>query len=1017
MTQKFVEVSSATATDRLAGVENAMCHLSDGTCVYLLTNGGTTWTLEHSGADHATPTTIITLGSPFAFNSNIGSIITVLCDSLDNLYVLGRSTTNANLTVQAFTKGSGYTWTAQTALSQARGVGGANPISAISGVWCNTGGGTGSKGHIVLVMTTAATNVSYVVGDAGVALAGTGTFKVTGGSPIFISSTPVGTGVCPDLSPDGFGATSGLGIGDGSSTTTPTIGAWGINSSGVLTTNTNIGSLTTGIQNNAGKLRLHRYGSNGWAAFVRSTTSTRYMIARYSATAQLTAPVDSGIPTHFIGNGGTAAYDSFLDPVTATKVWVIEDPAGSAQHYRLGCSVGSGVVWDAAMVADDSISNNIGSGGSIRAVKEPRGTPVDWQAFVQTAASNYALDGDYSSFFTAPNAPTLTAPSSGSYVDVSGGVIFTGTYNSTDGQSQNFYALRQKIGAGAYSYWRASDSTWQSTIQWNAITTAPGASFSISTTGLTNGNTYAFSIASEEVGANFQGPFATDQTFFAAVGPTVVVNTPSGTITSSSSLTTWTPTVVGAEIVWRVVIYSAVQYGAGGFVPGSGPNVWDSGVISNANTSVMTGTVLLNGIAYRAYMQITQTGGQTSVWAFSGFTVVFNSPAQPLLTGSYDSVNARSILNVQAFDNLLSQNQASLETDTTGWAATANCAIAQSATFAKDGSFSLRMTSTAAGDMVANTPTNTSGVAVLPNTVYTAMANFRSAVSVRSCLVQIDWYQASGAPSAIRSTDNSATVNDATGAWQSGMGVSLTVTSPSDAAFAAIVIYALAIGGASEVHYVDCIGIGPGTLTQWTRGGLVGSSTALIESSDDGVTWKTVRGANAVAVPSPSETVIAYDYEVLPLQVRNYRATIQSSGPISSGPSALLPLTSTGKVWWLKDPLNPANNVKLSLPSKTEPQSAVAEQIASFRPLGRSTVVVLADAVTKVPRMGGFTCQTLTQANYLLLLQIISLQKTLLLQDAYGEQFYVRLIGRSITGPRGGRIREFQLTYYEVDIP
>jgi hypothetical protein len=151
--------------------------------------------------------------------------------------------------------------------------------------------------------------------------------------------------------------------------------------------------------------------------------------------------------------------------------------------------------------------------------------------------------------------------------------------------------------------------------------------------------------------------------------------------------------------------------------------------------------------------------------------------------------------------NLLTANQASLETDTTGWTGNINCTISRTTAVALVGVASLQMSSTAAGTMTAITPTGASGVAVSPDAVYTASASFRTAVTSRSCDVRISWYTSAGA---FISTDSATPITDATGSWTQCV---VSAVSPSNAAFAAIDVRVLSTGAGSEVHYVDDIGL------------------------------------------------------------------------------------------------------------------------------------------------------------------------------------------------------------------
>lgn len=160
--------------------------------------------------------------------------------------------------------------------------------------------------------------------------------------------------------------------------------------------------------------------------------------------------------------------------------------------------------------------------------------------------------------------------------------------------------------------------------------------------------------------------------------------------------------------------------------------------------------------------------------------------------------------------NILSVNQASLETGTTGWAATLNCAVAQSAAQAFDGTKSLSLTSTAAGRMDAATPSGTSGFAVVPGDQFTASAYFRAAVTARNVHVYIFWFQSGGAASS-HPNDGFAGA-DITSGWTQVTG---TVNAPGDAAFAQVVVSIDTTGAGAEVHYVDAIGFTHGSNTNW----------------------------------------------------------------------------------------------------------------------------------------------------------------------------------------------------------
>jgi hypothetical protein len=111
-----------------------------------------------------------------------------------------------------------------------------------------------------------------------------------------------------------------------------------------------------------------------------------------------------------------------------------------------------------------------------------------------------------------------------------------------------------------------------------------------------------------------------------ATQPTVTVSAPTGTLT-----TTNTPTVQwsymagsdgGPQAKWRVRVFSAAQYGAGGFDPATSPATYDSGDAAGSNAAFVLPP--LPNATYRAYVRGSQTINGFDHWsnyAFSGFTV------------------------------------------------------------------------------------------------------------------------------------------------------------------------------------------------------------------------------------------------------------------------------------------------------------------------------------------------------------------------------------------------------------
>jgi hypothetical protein len=524
---------------------------------------------------------------------------------------------------------------------------------------------------------------------------------------------------------------------------------------------------------------------------------------------------------------------------------------------------------------------------------------------------------------SAPSSPTLTSPANASYQDVSSGQVFTMTYNSTDGSNQNAYALRIKVSGGSYNYWNAGTSALQSSIVWNAITTTPSRSWSVTSpnTAISNAHVYNWSAASQESISNLQGSFASDFTFTAQATPSVVVNAPTGNVATNSPTVTWTDTLPGGSS--QVDYQIEVESGSYGTIPGSGVSAWNSGVVSSAVNSVQVGVALTSTVTYRAFVQVTETGGQVSAWAYTTFTVTVDPPATPTITATptNDPVTGapRVTLTIQGNDNGLTAIQSSCEGgSTTGWAAGTNTTIAASSTWSQDGSFSLALTATAGGAVSATTPTGTSGVAVVAGQTVRAMAYFHSPTTARVCSVAIAFYNAAGA---LLSTSTSTTVNSTTTGVGTGAQAFISMTAPANAVFATLILNGAALG-ASEVLNADSMLVAPGSSTTWTIGGFVGTTTISILRSDG----QYVRGAGwegMMSLPT-NQQLTMYDVEAAPATPYTYTATVTAvvgGLTLTSGASAVSAsvTTNANNLAWLLDPTNPSNAVGFTMAQNLQP--------------------------------------------------------------------------------------------------
>lgn len=288
------------------------------------------------------------------------------------------------------------------------------------------------------------------------------------------------------------------------------------------------------------------------------------------------------------------------------------------------------------------------------------------------------------------------------------------------------------------------------------------------------------------------------------------------------------------------------------------------------------------------------------------------------------SVNYASAAPVPAVNLLANPNSESLVALTQ----VSNNTSSRSTTFARTGSASTRMSSTASGNMTSRT--NVADRApVSPGQAYVAQAWVRAGSSTRSMKIDIEWFTAAGA--SISASTGSATTNTTAFAQRTAAG-----TAPATAAFAGILVTVTSTGAASELHYVDDMQIERGgSATTYLDGSVAGSAwTGTANASISyrpQYRWVTVkradgtavRGADMVLAPNGVHSKLI-DHEA-PLGVAVvYTATFSNGIASVTSTTATATITGQTAVTWLKSLRYPALSVVIDVASAPDWSSDIA---------------------------------------------------------------------------------------------
>lgn len=389
------------------------------------------------------------------------------------------------------------------------------------------------------------------------------------------------------------------------------------------------------------------------------------------------------------------------------------------------------------------------------------------------------------------------------------GTTITGTHSDADGDPLATWAIRFTAN-GVHSWWKHSTLTLQTTEIYNTYLNplTPGQ-FVIAAADLagklSEGTVYQVA-ASTTDSQGLAGPYTTTPLVInCGATPVVTPTGPAGPIASSEATLTWntsSPTskfrvraipATGATIdSGEVAATNATAYTVRGLQPGTYTpevTVWDNTTGGGIASLATTGTPFVvdftepNPVrdlvtvadAALAAVKVRFSRDWISTASFSRASVAYLSDGTQVASGAprYDTVGgAQGIWIEEATTNLLTANQASVETDTTGFSTVSSFQINSGATITRvttekwHGTASLRVQTPGA---TASEGVETNAISANANTAYTASVWMKAPVGVALQLVFRDFTNGLGAPA----------VNiNGTGSWER---YSTTVTTGASA--------------------------------------------------------------------------------------------------------------------------------------------------------------------------------------------------------------------------------------------
>ena len=515
----------------------------------------------------------------------------------------------------------------------------------------------------------------------------------------------------------------------------------------------------------------------------------------------------------------------------ANAGWILEYNAGTPRIELSNADRSKYLQWDGSAL---SIKGDIRLGYAANYSGMTVGVAGTTRAIF---AGGDAADGTGTNAFQVTNAGALTATSA----------TITGSVTATSGAigGINIAATKIYIGTGTFNNSNTSfyvDSSGQFSLKdklsWNGTALTIQGNLTADS-GTFNGNILMHSTAGSIYSGTISGS-----------GSSAVI-TGDGYVLNNTGLTFYDASVSTTSIVAATGKLTTISASIGGWdvnsttiakTGGSGTLTLDTASttpsITTTAASTTTGltagtatgdTVLFAGATNyagraSAPFRVTQGGALTATSATITGAVTANSGTfNGLIQARGGTFSGNIYLTGH---NLLTANQSSVETDTTGWDAVA-CNITASPTYALDGTKSLRTEATGNSDTLLNIPLTP----VTAGKTYTFILSVRSSVA-RSLEMYIQWYTAG----TVYISADSTVVTTSTSGWTTAY---VTGVAPSNATQAMPRLWNKN-NLTGEFHYYDCIGFWEGTSTTWQVGGTSASLIAGGTRTSTGATGQRV---------------------------------------------------------------------------------------------------------------------------------------------------------------------------------